>query len=501
MKYTSTRNSEVSVSASEATLKGISDDGGLFVPSSFPHLDGALLGSLLKMDYQERVAKILSLYFDEFDFETLLDLANNAYSHYDDSDPCPVVKIEDGVFMLELWHGPTCSAKDMAFSLLPYLVAGARQRLGFDEKTLMLTATSGDGAAALEAFKNARNALRSGSAQNAQNAEIIAFYPAKGVSPVQRLQMTTLEGEGLHVAGIKGNFDAVQTAVRKALNDGNIKEKLKESGYKLCTANSLNFACIALEIPYFISSYCDLVNGGEIEIGDKINFVIPTGSFSEAIAGYYAYKMGLPVNKFIIATNANNVLVDFFNNGVYDVNRKFFKTSSPSQDMLIASDIERLIFEVNGRDGKLVRELYAGLENGGRFEMDAETARDGIFEAGWADDDDVKDAIFTFFDLDDYVMDTHTAVGASVYNDYSCETEDETPTVVLSTVSPFKHATGVLAALDTRENDAFKALSRLQLLTALDCPECLSELAYKDEIHTTVVDPSWIGDAVLNFIK
>ncbi|MDE7372446.1 MAG: threonine synthase, partial [Clostridia bacterium] len=489
MKYTSTRDSEKSVSASEATLKGISDDGGLFVPSSFPHLDGALLGSLLKMDYQERVAKILSLYFDEFDFETLLDVANNAYSHYDDGNNCPIVKIEDGLFMLELWHGPTCSAQDMAMSLLPHLVAGAKQRLGSEEKTLVLAATSGDGAAALEAFKDAKN------------AEIIAFYPSKGVSPLQRLQMTAQEGKNLHVAGIKGNYDSVQTALRKALNDANIKEKLEESGYKLCTANSLNFACIAPEIAYFISAYCDLVNGGEIELGDKINFVISTGSFSQAIAGYYAYKMGLPVNKFIIATNANNVLVDFFNKGVYDVNRKFFKTSSSSQDMLIASDIERLIFEVSGRDSKLVRELYAKLEGEGRFEIDPELVRDGIFEAGWADDDDVKEAIFTFFDLDDYVMDTHTAVGASVYNDYSCETEDETPTVVLSAVSPFKHATGVLAALDTRENDAIKAMSRLQLLTALDCPECLSELAYKDEIHTTVVDPGWIGDAVLNFVK
>lgn len=489
MKYTSTRDSEKSVSASEATLKGISDDGGLFVPSSFPHLDGALLGSLLKMDYQERAAKILSLYFDEFDFETLLDVANNAYSHYDDSDPCPIVKIEDGLFMLELWHGPTCSGEDMALSLLPHLVEGAKQRLGIDEKTLVLTATSGDGAAALEAFKGAKN------------AEIIAFYPAKGVSPVQRLQMTTLEDKNLHAAGIKGNYDAVQTALRKTLNDGNIREKLEESGYKLCTANSLNFACIAPDTAYFISAYCDLVNGGEIELGDKINFVIPTGSFSQAIAGYYAYKMGLPVNKFILATNANNVLVDLFNKGVYDLNRKFFKTSSPSQDMLIASDLERLLFEVSGRDSKLVRELYAKLDSEGRFEIDPELVRDGIFEAGWADGDDVKEAIFTFFDLDDYVMDTHTAVGASVYNDYSCETEDETPTVVLSSVSPFKHAAAVLAALDTRENDAIKAMSRLQLLTALDCPECLSELAYKNEIHTTVVDPSWIGDAVLNFVK
>ncbi|MCM1306425.1 MAG: threonine synthase [Bacteroides sp.] len=488
MKYTSTRNALEAVFASEAIVKGISDDGGLFVPSSFPHLDAATLDSLLKMDYQERVAKILSLHFDEFDFEELLDIANNAYSRFDDSDPCPVVKIEDGLYMLELWHGPTCSEKDMASALLARLIGCAKRRLGREEKTLALIATSGD-TGALDAFNNA------------ENIEVVALYPVNGVSPVQRMQLTACAGGNLHIAGVNGGFDDVQAAARKALNDREINTRLENCGYKICAADNLNIASIVAKIAYFVSAYCDLVNGGEIELGERIDFAIPTGDFSEAIAGYYAYKMGLPVNKFILASDENNALTDFFNTGVYDVDRKRFKTSSPSMDVLFASNIERLIFEVCGRDGSLVCELFDRLAAEKKFEFDPDVLRDRIFEAGWADEDDVKEAIFTFFDLDDYVMDTHTAVGASVYNDYSCETEDETATVILSVSSPFKHALSVLSALGTRENDPFKAIAKLQIFTALDCPECLMGLQYRDEIHTTVIDAGLVGDAILNFIK
>lgn len=490
MKYTSTRDGKKSVSACEAIVKGISDDGGLFVPSSFPNIDGALFDSLLKMDYQERTAKILSLYLDEFTFEELLDITNSAYSRFDDGDPCPVVKVEDGLFMLELWHGPTCAFKDMALTVLPYLIVGAKRKLGREDKTLVLVATSGDtGKSALEGFKDV------------DGTEVAVFYPSKGVSPIQRLQMVTQEGKNVHVAGIKGNFDDAQTAVKRIFNDKEIIAKLGEAGYKMSSANSINWGRLAPQIAYYISAYCDLVNGGEIERGDKINFVVPTGNFGDVLAGYYAYRMGLPVNKFITASNANNVLTDFFNTGVYDINRKFYKTSSPSMDILVSSNLERLIFEVSGRDDAKVRELYENLASVGRFEMDPEVARDGVFEAGWADEDDVKETIFTFFDLDDYIMDTHTAVAASVYNDYSCETEDETPTVILSTANPFKFTSSVLEALGSRESDPFKALIRLQALSALECPECLAELAYRKEIHTRVIDRTEVGDAVLDFVK
>ncbi len=490
MKYTSTRDTSKEFSASEAIVKGISDDGGLFVPSSFPHLDGSLMDSLLKMDYQERTAKILSLYLDDFTFEELLDFTNAAYSRFDSDDPCPVVKIEDGLFMLELWHGPTCAFKDMALTLLPYLIVGAKRKLAREDKTLVLVATSGDtGKAALEGFKDV------------EGTEVIVFYPSDGVSGIQRLQMVTQEGKNVHVAGIKGNFDDAQSAVKRIFNDREMNERLAEAGYKMSSANSINWGRLAPQIAYYISSYCDLVNGGEIELGDSINFVVPTGNFGNVLAGYYAYKMGLPVNKFIIASNANNVLTDFFHTGRYDVNRKFYKTSSPSMDILISSNLERLIFETSGRDDALVRRLYAELAEKGEFEINPEIIRDGVFEAGWADEDDVKDAIFTFFDLDDYVMDTHTAVAASVYNDYSCETEDDTPTIIVSTANPYKFTKSVLNALGGRESDAFKALAKLQTLTALECPESLSNLIYKPEIHTSVVDRTEVGDTVLKFVQ
>lgn len=490
MKYTSTRDAGKSISACEAILQGISDDGGLFVPSSFPHLDAPLLDSLLKMDYQERTAKILSLYLEEFTFEELLDIANSAYSRFDSSDPCPVVKIEDNLFMLELWHGPTCAFKDMALTVLPHLIVGAKRKLGRTDKTLILTATSGDtGKASLEGFRDV------------EGIEVAVFYPSKGVSAVQRLQMTTQEGSNVHVAGIKGNFDDAQTAVKRIFNDQNIIDKLSVAGYKMSSANSINWGRLAPQIAYYVSSYCDLVNAGEIDLYEKINFVVPTGNFGDVLAGYYAYRMGLPVNKFIIASNSNNVLTDFFNTGVYDINRKFFKTSSPSMDILVSSNLERLIFEVVGRDDKKVRELYASLASEGRFELDPEIARAGIFEAGWADEDDVKETIFTFFDLDDYVMDTHTAVAASVYNDYSCETEDETVTVILSTANPFKFTSSILQALGSNESDVFKAMTRLQALTALECPECLAQLAYKTELHKDVIDRAEVGDAVLRFVR
>lgn len=490
MKYVSTRNASKAFSASEAIVKGISDDGGLFVPSSFPHLDGDLFNSLLAMDYQERVAKILSLYLDDFSFEELLDMANSAYSRFDGDDPCPAVKIEDGLYMLELWHGPTCAFKDMALTMLPHLIVGAKKKLGRNDKTLVLVATSGDtGKAALEGFKDV------------EGTEVVVFYPSKGVSPMQRMQMVTQEGGNVHVAGIKGNFDDAQTAVKKAFNDRDIQKQLDGLGYKMSSANSINWGRLAPQIAYYISAYCDLVNGEEIEAGDKINFVVPTGNFGNVLAGYYAYKMGLPVNKLIIASNANNVLTDFFNTGVYDVNRTFYKTSSPSMDILVSSNLERLIFEVSGRDDKLIRELYASLAENGKFEIDAELVRDGIFEAGWADEDDVNDAIFNFFDLDDYVMDTHTAVAASVYNDYSCETDDNSVTVIVSTASPFKFANSVLAALGTHEKNAFKAIQKLQAGTALECPESLATLFDKEEIHSTVIDRTLVGAAVVDFVK
>ena len=486
MKYTCTRNSKIEISASEAIVKGISDDGGLFVPSSFPILSLADVENLIPLDYPERAAKILSMYMDEFSFEELLGYAKRAYNRFDDDAVCPLVKVEDGLYMLELWHGPTCAFKDIALTLLPYLLTASKKKLGINEQTLVLTATSGDtGKAALEGFKDV------------DGTHVAVFYPVSGVSEMQRLQMVTQEGGNVHVFGIKGNFDDAQAAVKRVFNDKETIDALKAKGIAMSSANSINWGRLAPQIAYYISAYCDLVDSGEIELADKINFAVPTGNFGDVLAGYYAYRMGLPVEKFIVASNANNALTDFFNDGVYDINRVFYKTMSPSMDILVSSNLERLIYEIYDRDDEKVRKLYDSLKKTGRFEIDFDEVNLDNFVAGWADEEDTKNAISTFFDLDDYIMDTHTAVAASVYNDYSCETDDETPTVVLSTANPYKFPIDVLGAIGSRERDSYKAVVKLYNLTALECPDCILELEDAKEIHTKVIDRTEVKKTVL----
>ena len=425
MKYVSTRDAGRAYSAPETIVKGIADDGGLFVPSSFPTIDKEFLASLSEMTYPERVAKVLHLFMDEFAEKELLSFAEKAYSRFD-GDPCPVVKIEDGLYVLELWHGPTFAFKDMALTLLPYLMVESKKKLGVDETTLVLVATSGDtGKAALEGFKNVKG------------SEILVFYPEKGVSTMQKLQMVTQEGENVAVVGVKGNFDDAQTAVKEIFTDEAVKAKLKEKGKAFSSANSINWGRLAPQIAYYVSSYVDLVDCGEIDLGDKVNFVVPTGNFGNILAGYYGYKMGLPVHKLIVASNANNVLTDFFNTGKYSVKRDFHKTASPSMDILVSSNLERLLFELSGRDTDLIKKLYQDLKEKGEFTFDLDLLQNSIFEAGWADEAETKDAIYNYFDLDDVTFDPHTAVAGSVYNDYSIDTEDDTPTVIVSTASPF----------------------------------------------------------------
>ncbi|MEG2450123.1 MAG: threonine synthase [Clostridia bacterium] len=488
MKYTSTRNCDLAISASEAIVKGISDDGGLFVPSSFPTITENDIADLTYLAYPERVAKILSMYMDDFSFEELLGYTSHAYSRFD-GDPCPVVKVEDGLFMLELWHGPTFAFKDMALTVLPYLMTAAKAKLGRTDKTLILVATSGDtGKASLEGFKDV------------DGTEIVVFYPREGVSEMQRLQMVTQEGKNVHVAGINGNFDDAQTAVKNIFNDKEMKDKLATLGITMSSANSINWGRLAPQIAYYISAYCDLVSSEEIEIGEKINFVVPTGNFGNILAGYYAYRMGLPINKLIIASNANNILADFFHKGVYDVKRDFFKTMSPSMDILVSSNLERLLFELLGRDDKAINKIYADLKETGSFSVDQKILDDSIFEAGWADEEETKEAIATFFDLDDYIMDTHTAVASSVYNEYSVETEDETKTVIVSTASPYKFACDVYNAIaSAKERDAVKAMQKLQMTTALECPGDLYYLNEKQRLHTDVIDRGATKEAVLKF--
>lgn len=490
MKYISTRNRNRVYTGAEAIVKGISDDGGLIVPSSFPIIDGAKLDELCEMDYPERAAEVLSMYLDEFTRDELLDYARKAYSRFDGDDPCPLVKVEDGLFMLELWHGPTYAFKDMALTLLPYLMVASKRKLGDTSKTLILVATSGDtGKAALEGFKDV------------EGTEIIVFYPVKGVSAMQKLQMTTQEGGNVHVAGIKGNFDDAQTAVKAIFTDPDAIAELKKKGIEMSSANSINWGRLAPQIAYYVSAYCDLVTSGEIECGDKINFVVPTGNFGNILAGYYAYRMGIPVGKLIIASNANNILTDFFNTGKYDTNRNFFKTMSPSMDILVSSNLERLLFEVTGRDDAKIRGLYDSLKKYGKFELDLSDADLGIFEAGWADEEDTREAMANFFDLDDYVLDPHTAVAASVYSEYADETQDETTTVIVSTASPYKFACDVYNAVaDAHEDDVEKAVNKLMMFTGAECPEGILRLKHLPVHHNNVIAKEDAKRAVFAFV-
>lgn len=490
MKYVSTRDRMRTYTAAEAIVKGISDDGGLIVPSSFPILNDKKLDELAEMDYPERVAAVLSEYLDEFTRDELLDYARRAYSRFDGDDPCPLVKVDDGLFMLELWHGPTYAFKDMALTLLPHLMVASKRKLGDQSRTLILVATSGDtGKAALEGFRDV------------EGIEIIVFYPADGVSAMQKRQMVTQQGNNVHVAGIKGNFDDAQTAVKQVFTDPEVIEKLKAHGIEMSSANSINWGRLAPQIAYYVSAYCDLLTSGEIKRGEKINFVVPTGNFGNILAGYYAYRMGLPVHKLIVASNANNILTDFFSSGEYDVRRKFFKTMSPSMDILVSSNLERLIFEVTGRDSAKVRGIYEDLKRYGKFELDLSRLDLGVFEAGWADEEETRETIATFFDLDDYVLDPHTAVAVSVYSEYADETEDATKTVIVSTASPYKFACDVYNAVaGAREKDPDKAVMKLHTFTAAECPDGILALNSLPVRHGGVIERDGVKQAVYDFV-
>ena len=490
MKYISTRDRNKTYSAAEAVVKGISDDGGLIVPSSFPIIDKKLLDELCAMDYPERAAKVLSLYMEEFSYDELCDYTRKAYSRFD-GDPCPLVKVEDGLFVLELWHGPTYAFKDMALTVLPYLMTASKKKIGDNSKTLILVATSGDtGKAALEGFKDV------------EGTEIIVFYPEKGVSAMQKLQMITQQGSNVHVAGIKGNFDDAQTAVKAIFTDADVIAKLKAKGIEMSSANSINWGRLAPQIAYYVSAYCDLLTSGEIEEGQKINFAVPTGNFGNILAGYYAYRMGIPVNRLIVASNANNILTDFFRTGEYDVNRKFFKTMSPSMDILVSSNLERLLFEVTGRDDAKMREIYGELKKTGVFKLDMSQLDLDVFEAGWADEDETTETIGNFFDLDDYVLDTHTAVAVSVYNDYASDTEDDTTAVIVSTASPYKFACDVFNAVsDRHETDVDKAVKGLMRSTGAECPQGILDLPRMEIRHRTVIERDGAKQAVFDFLS
>ncbi len=489
MKYISTRDASKAFTGAEAIVKGISDDGGLIVPSSFPSIDDNLISKLIECDYPGRVAKILHMYLDDFTEEELLSYARAAYARFD-GDPCPVVKIENGIYIMELWHGPTSAFKDMALTLLPYLMTAAKRKLGDNSHTLVLVATSGDtGKAALEGFRDV------------DGTEIIVFYPYTGVSPMQRLQMVTQKGKNVHVAGIKGNFDDAQRAVKKIFTNQESIDRLKERGIEMSSANSINWGRLAPQIAYYVSAYCDLVASGEINIGDKINFTVPTGNFGNILAGYYAYRMGIPVGKLIVASNRNNILFDFFTTGHYDANRTFYKTMSPSMDILVSSNLERLLFEVSGRNDKLMCSVYTQLAKEGKFDLDVSKLDLKVFVAGWSDEDETKETMFNVFDDCGYVLDPHTAVAVDVYAEYQEETGDDTVSVIVSTASPYKFPCDVYNAVTgAHEKDPNKAVNKLQVYTAAECAESILELNTLPILHATTIEKGDAEKTVFDFV-
>lgn len=489
MKFISTRDKNRHVSGPEAVVYGISPDGGLFVPEVFPTVTEEELASYLGMDYNEIAASVIGKFLPEID--DLKAEIDAAYSRFDEQGPAPLVKVNDGEFFLELWHGPTHAFKDVALTLLPRLLARSKKLLGIEDETLILVATSGDtGKAALEGFRDV------------DGTSVMVFYPSEGVSEIQKLQMVTQRGNNVAVRGIIGNFDDAQRAVKKTFTDPEIVAKLKGEGVTLGSANSINFGRLVPQIAYYFSSYCDLVNAGEIKQGERVNFCVPTGNFGDILAGWYAGRMGLPVGRLISASNINNVISDFIATGKYDLGRKFYKTTSPSMDILISSNLERLLFEISGRDDRLTAERMESLLARGVYSItDEERKRIAEdFDAGYASEERVAKEIADVFNESGYLIDTHTAVAYAVYRDYKKRTGDTAPTVIMSTAGPYKFVPAVLTALgESVPASAAEAIDKLEEISALPVPAALSELPTLPKLHTQVIDKGDVPAAVVSY--
>ena len=492
MRFISTRGKSSASCAAEAIAKGLAEDGGLFVSEIFPAITEENISEMLLMDYAERAAFVLHKYLEEYDYNDLLNACKAAYSKFEDEDPAPLVKIDDKFFIMELFHGPTLAFKDVALTLLPYLLRKGCDISGIKEDVLILVATSGDtGKAALEGFKDANG------------IKIMVFYPSEGVSDMQKAQMCTQEGNNVNVVAVKGNFDDCQTSVKKIFTDKEINAKLKENGIILSSANSMNFGRLAPQITYYFSAYCDLLNSNEIKMGDKVDFVVPTGNFGNILAGYYAKKMGLPIGKLVCASNSNNVLTEFFASGTYDSNREFFKTISPSMDILISSNLERLIFEISNRNTIATSEKMAELKINGKYSVNKEEFEllEKEFFAGYTDEDECRSEIEYIFDEYGYVADPHTAVAISVADNYNNSVTTSNNIVVLSTASPYKFACDVYGAITNKNlKDAFKASELLSEESAMPIPQQISELKGKEKRFTKVVDRTETVESVFEFV-
>lgn len=476
MLYTSTRDKSIKVTAAQAIAQGISEEGGLFVPCELPQFSIDRIFSMVSMSYIDRAKTVLREFLTDFSEEELSYCVEGAYAANKFSSPkiAPTVNIDGNKNILELWHGPTCAFKDMALQLLPYLMTVSAKKTADGKTIVILVATSGDtGKAALEGFKDVAN------------TKILVFYPVDGVSPMQKLQMTTQEGENVAVCAINGNFDDAQSAVKSIFTNQEIKDQLAEKNMMFSSANSINWGRLVPQIVYYFSTYCDLIEMGKIKAGDQINVVVPTGNFGNILAGYYAKKMGLPIKTLVCASNSNNVLTDFLKTGTYDKNRAFYTTTSPSMDILISSNLERLLYHMSGEDDKLVSSLMSQLAEKGKYTVSVELISEiqKTFDAGFTAEDCVDETIKNHFDKYHYLCDTHTAVAVKVYDEYVKSTGDDIPTVIDSTASPYKFSASVLKAVlqgNTPNLDEFEMVDELNRVTGADVPKPLASLKDKN---------------------
>ena len=482
MMYTSTRDRSVKASAAKAITQGISTEGGLFVPEQLPQFDAAALEAMVSQSYVERAVTVLSRFLTDFTEDEVRECAVSAYGtgRFLAPEVAPVHSLKDGVHVLELWHGPTCAFKDMALQILPHLMRVSAKKTSDGKEIVILVATSGDtGKAALEGFRDA------------EHTRILVFYPENGVSPMQKLQMTTQEGNNVGVCAIRGNFDDAQSGVKAIFTDPAMREVLAQQGMMFSSANSINWGRLVPQIVYYFSAYCDLVAKGAITMGDAVNVAVPTGNFGNILAAYYAREMGLPVARLICASNCNNVLTDFIRTGTYDRQRAFHTTASPSMDILISSNLERLLYHLSGGDAALVADLMKQLQETGRYTVPStllEAIR-SLFAAGWCDDEQTMQTIRKTFDEQQYLCDTHTAVAVAVCEQYRAETGDTTPIVLASTADPYKFSASVLSALGAeQEEDEFAKVDRLHELTGAPVPPSLSALKGRQPRFTQVCD-------------
>ena len=482
MQFFSTRDQSRRVSASQAIAQGLSEEGGLFVPESFPQVD---VEALCELDYPAMAAAILREYLTDYDPAFLAGAAAQTYGAAFGGKAGCLAPVEGETWALELWHGPTCAFKDYALQLMPKLLVEAKRNLGRTEKTLILVATSGDtGKAALDGY------------HDIPGVEIAVFYPTGGTSEIQRLQMATQEGANVAVYAVRGNFDDAQTGVKRVFADKDIAARLAERNIRLSSANSINWGRLVPQIVYYFAAYARLLKAGRIALGDEVDFCVPTGNFGDILAGYYAKRMGLPVGRLVCASNKNNVLTDFLRTGAYTARREFYKTSSPSMDILVSSNLERLLWHVTGSDAE-VAGLMDRLNREGSYTVRPETLAtiQGTFACGWSSEEEVAAEIRTRWERDGYLCDTHTAVAFHVAEQHK---RQGTPMVVLSTASPFKFPRSVLAALGhaAPEND-FEAMQALEQATGRTAPASLAGLRQKPERFDAVIDPAQIAEVAL----